>query len=175
MSYQFELKYKVGDVVKVRGDLVVGKRYGLESSVYFTLEMKKYKGGLMKISKINAYNKKDGILLCDHNGEDTGYTWTLDMLEKDVDSFSLKSLLTNGTFGVTNFNEKFVVVDDKLVFQTCGHEYIDEFDEHLDCGTYKIEGLAKDCISFEDLEESIVCYDILECCKQLMQKPKEKK
>lgn len=65
------MKYKVGDLVRVRSDLVVDGRYG---SCRFAHEMAKFKGKVVTIAsvleKLNNYRIEEG-----------GFYWTDEMLE----------------------------------------------------------------------------------------------
>jgi len=62
------MKYKVGDKVRVRGDLEAGGRYGDD---VFTWEMEKYKGKIAKIAKETCVG---------YELEDFMYNWTFEML-----------------------------------------------------------------------------------------------
>ena len=64
-------KYKVGDKVKVREDLVVGEKYDNE---YFVSAMLEFKGKEVTISIVYDYNKGYRI-------EERGFTWTDEMIE----------------------------------------------------------------------------------------------
>ena len=67
------MKYKVGDKVRVRNDLVFGKKYG---KCTFVVGMDKYSGKIMTIGDIN--------LGCYNFIEDTGrWCWTDEMLETE--------------------------------------------------------------------------------------------
>lgn len=65
------MKYKIGDKVKVREDLIVGEYYNEEM---FVKEMEKYCGKVLTISKIvpprYAYRVKE-----------VGWNWTNEMFE----------------------------------------------------------------------------------------------
>lgn len=65
------MKYKIGDVVKVRNDLQVGKKYG---TCRVTEGMLKYRG----TTHIIEYIDPDGDLCLDDN---TPYVWNKDMVE----------------------------------------------------------------------------------------------
>lgn len=68
------MKYKVGDKVRIRKDLEVGKLYG---SCFFEEEMQNLAG---KIARITEVNKRDYcIASCD-------YYWTDEMFENDEDT-----------------------------------------------------------------------------------------
>jgi hypothetical protein len=68
------MKYKVGDKVRVKRDLVVGEYYGADK---FIAEMEKWKGKICTIRKIVSESDKDY-----HFEEDIdGWYWTDEMLE----------------------------------------------------------------------------------------------
>ena len=67
------MKFKVRDKVKVREDLVVGKRYDGWS---FVEQMKEYKGRIVTIAKINEFNYSYDIV--EDNGD---CAWNDEMLE----------------------------------------------------------------------------------------------
>lgn len=68
------MKYKVGDKVRVRDDLVVDKRYGNKGDVWFREDMARYKGREVTISMVGRdfYRIKGDIFY---------WTWTEDMFE----------------------------------------------------------------------------------------------
>lgn len=74
------MKYKVGDKVKVRKDLVVGKRYG-EDRVLINANMEKYFGKIMTVDKITETGK---YMLKDVSH----WVWTDEMLE-DVENITI--------------------------------------------------------------------------------------
>ena len=65
------MKYKVGDKVKVRSDLEVGKYYG---SDFFADDMKKYRGKIVTIAAIASNNRY-------YTKEGNRYYWTDEMFE----------------------------------------------------------------------------------------------
>lgn len=69
------MKYKVGDKVRVRKDLVADKRYG---NHFFVSDMKPYIGKTMTIDSITIY----GYRLKEDKG---GWYWTDEMLEDAED------------------------------------------------------------------------------------------
>ena len=64
-------KYKVGDKVKIREDLIVGKRYGSE---IFVDDMAEFKGKEVTIKSVYNYSEEYRI-------EELGFTWTDKMIE----------------------------------------------------------------------------------------------
>lgn len=82
-----ELKYKVGQYVRVKTDLIDGKRYPMESNpdrkILFVDGMKKFMGKVMKIKYADSEYALEG---------DLGYDWSDGMLEP-VDGVSFTSLL----------------------------------------------------------------------------------
>lgn len=73
---------KVGDKVKIRGDLEVGKKFG---ECDFVQEMKKYREKLAKIEFVC-----DRFVLLDIDNQE--FAWTKDMLEKIEVNNNMKKL-----------------------------------------------------------------------------------
>ena len=74
------MKYKVGDKVKVREDLKVGKRYNMadkSADDIFTIDMSKFKGQVVIISKIKA----GGTYEIDVDKNYVKYAWVDEMFE----------------------------------------------------------------------------------------------
>lgn len=94
------MKYKVGDKVKVREDLEVGKEY---NDCTFIIDMEKYKGKTATI--IYCYEDSYDIDIDDGN-----WFWTDDMLEDVVESESK--------------DEK--TVDIGYYLEYCGHRVIED-------------------------------------------------
>ena len=85
------MKYKIGDRVKIREDLIVNEYYG---KIDFIKDMKKYLGEESVICAIDYKNGREfGYLLKDCDL----YTWTDEMLEPiveyDEEKTSLKKAL----------------------------------------------------------------------------------
>lgn len=104
------MKYKVGDKVKIREDLVVDETYGEDS---FTEEMEQYKGKTATITDV--YWGKYEIDI-----DDGSWCWTDEMLE------DLNSALDE---------EKAQTVDVGYYLEYCGHKviknvYIDGYDDN---------------------------------------------
>lgn len=82
-----ETRYKVGQYVRIKTDLVDGKRYPMENNpdrkILFVDGMKKFMGKVMKVKYADS-----GYAL--ENGQ--GYAWSDGMLEP-VDGVSFTSLL----------------------------------------------------------------------------------
>ena len=94
------MKYKVGDRVKIREDLIVGNEYGADD---FAEEMELYKGGIATITDI--YNNKYFI-----DVDDGEWHWTDEMFEDNVNS--------------TLDEEKAQTVDIGYHLEYCGHRVI---------------------------------------------------
>lgn len=73
------MKYKVGDKVKIREDLIVGNTYGADS---FADEMEQYKGKTATITYICG-NRYDIDL------DDGDWYWTDEMFEDDVEKANI--------------------------------------------------------------------------------------
>ena len=100
------MKYKVGDKVRVREDLVVDEAYGDDT---FISEMKRYLGKTMTVSKIfrgSKYKLKEDIYR---------YNWTDEMLE-DVEGINI----------IVDGNKVIAKKDGKVGIAKCSPE--DEFD-----------------------------------------------
>ena len=106
------MKYKVGDKVKIREDLIVGNDYGSDG---FVEEMEQYKGKTATIT--GAFMSKYDIDI-----DDGDWSWTDEMLEDDfVDS--------------TLDEEKAKTVDIGYYLEYCGNRviknvYIDGYDDN---------------------------------------------
>lgn len=103
------MKYKVGDKVKIREDLIVDNEYGSDS---FAEEMKQYKGKTATIT--DTYMSKYEIDI-----DDGDWCWTDEMLEDCVNS--------------ALDEEKAQTVDIGYYLEYCGHKviknvYIDGYD-----------------------------------------------
>lgn len=122
-----DMKYKVGDKVKVRSDLVVEeKRYYMEHDPsvgdVVNARMKSLAGKVVTISGITSYEK--------YCIEEMGYNWTDEMFEGYAEIFNGKEFhLEAGMFGVMSDGDKFVVSQAKngelyLVYQNGGWDNI---------------------------------------------------
>jgi hypothetical protein len=118
------MKYKVGDKVKIREDLIVDNDYGSDG---FTEEMEQYKGKTATITDI-YWDKYDIDI------DDGDWSWTDEMLEDCVDSAD--SALDE---------EKAKIVDVGFCLEYCGHRviknvYIDGYDDNDTLYCTDIEG-----------------------------------
>lgn len=109
-----KMKYKVGDKVKIREDLIVDNVYGSDS---FTEEMERYKGKTATIADI--YMDKYEIDI-----DDGSWCWTDEMIECLV--YSADSTLDE---------EKAQTVDIGYHLEYCGHRviknvYINGYDDN---------------------------------------------
>lgn len=100
------MKYKIGDKVKVREDLVVHKSYGIQD---FVNDMKKFKGKLVTISDITCEAKNEYHIKEDREE----YFWTAEMFETvaENDPVNHPSHYTTGKIEVCDF-----IVDKGLNF-----------------------------------------------------------
>lgn len=98
------MKYKVGDKVKVRNDLVVGKTYGYD--VIFTDDMARYKGQVTTISRVgnDFYKIKDDIYY---------WSWVDEMFEDVSDDENNTTIDGRGN-----------AVDVGYYLKFCGHRVI---------------------------------------------------
>lgn len=106
------MKYKVGDKVRVRDDLVIDNDYG-DSYVSFTSDMAYYKGQVVTISEVGDYFYKIK--------EDSLYNWSwvdemFEDVSDDIKSSEItvknlldKTLLELGGFIVSIVNSRFEV------------------------------------------------------------------
>lgn len=88
------MKFKVGDKVRVRKDLIAGKCYG-EDYLSFVDDMEKYKGKQFEIIKTSG---------CDYKLDNSNYYFNDDMLEPAFTTQDLKVgdriTLRNGSSGI---------------------------------------------------------------------------
>lgn len=90
------MRFKVGDKVRVRKDLIVGKCYG-KDDLLFVDDIKKYKGKQFEIIKTSG---------CDYKLDNSNYYFNDDMLEPAFTTQDLKVgdriTLRNGVSGIWN-------------------------------------------------------------------------
>lgn len=143
------MKYKVGDIVRIRKNLVSGRIY---NGIYITINREPYFGKIAKIKSI----EHDSIELYYLDIDNEEYKWTDDMLESVEEKFTPKNLKT-GMFGITNDGEKFVVVNNYLVFQKGISLSIKNLDENLEhiYKNIRIESVYSNMLEFNDLND---CY-----------------
>lgn len=96
------MKYKVGDKVKIREDLIVNTDYGVDT---FEPEMAEFKGQVATIVKV----KKDTYAI---NLDTYAWNWTDEMFENEIDVTKLKD----------DANEQTVDIGYNLKY--CGHRVI---------------------------------------------------
>lgn len=75
------MKFKVGDKVRVRKDLIAGKHYG-KDNLSFVYDMEKYKGKQFEIIKTSS---------CDYKLDNSNYYFNDDMLEPVFTKQDLKA------------------------------------------------------------------------------------
>jgi hypothetical protein len=127
------MKYKVGDKVRVRSDLVVNKTYG-DNNVYFRSGMTYYEGRMVTISEVEDYFYKIK--------EDSPYNWSW------VDEM-LEDIVENKKYKV---GDKVKIREDLVVDEVYGEmDYISDMD--------KWKGKIV-TISFADNDNN--CYEIAE-------------
>lgn len=73
------MRYKIGDKVRVREDLVVNKSYGIDT---FVDNMEKFKGKVVTISEITSRTKEEYHIKEDREK----YFWTAEMFETDAEN-----------------------------------------------------------------------------------------
>lgn len=153
--------YEVGDKVHIKSNLTTGDdKYG----VYVTQNMVKASGKIATVvgarldydrdsdfGAYGAYNLKiDGVKV-----DFSEYTWTDDEFDSDetVLKFTPNDLET-GMFGETDDGDRFVVVNDTLVFKNGSYQPISDFDDDLCSGFYYITKVKTDCKSFMQYNSS---------------------
>ena len=87
------MKYKVGDKVRVREDLIVDKEYGNES---FVIGMKGMRGKVATIDEVC-----EGVEI--YRIKESGYNWTEEMFEENGDKPSLKGKIVEVAAGYTYY------------------------------------------------------------------------
>ena len=128
------MKYRVGDKVKVREDLVVEKSYG---NHFFVLDMKPYIGKTMTIDSITIYGYK-------FKEDKDGWYWTDEMLE-DAESISI----------FVKGNKVIAKKDGKVGIAKCSPE--DEFDIFTGA-KLAIDRLEEKCKPYGWLKEGMSYY-----------------
>ena len=99
------MKYKVGDRVRIRTDLITNTLY---SEYYFVKEMDRYKGKVANIICVDLYYYRIDI----DNGK---YVWTDDMLEFLTEEYKVGYMIKiiDAGYGAKGCNGKIGVVTDK--------------------------------------------------------------
>lgn len=97
------MKYKVGDKVRVREDLIVDAMYG-DENVYFRSDMACYKGQIVTISRVGDYFYKI-------EEDPFYYSWTDEMFE-DVSDDENKARTVNVADNPKAFHDVFVEMID---------------------------------------------------------------
>lgn len=99
------MKYKVGDKVRIRPDLKIGKTY--ISLWRLAIHAHKFLGQTGHISSVTD----DELYMLDFTG---GLEWPEEALE--LVKITINDLKT-GMFGITNIGNKFMILNDVMVFQ----------------------------------------------------------
>jgi hypothetical protein len=103
------MKYKVGDKVRVRNDLVVNKTYG--DGVWFRSDMARYKGQVVTISKVED---------CFYNIKEDRCCWSwIDEMFEDVPENNVREI-------------KARTVDVGYCLKFCGHRVIENVYQGVD-------------------------------------------
>jgi hypothetical protein len=150
------MKFKVGDKVRVKMDLITKKNY---NGVIFSEEMKKFKGLKFYIRSTVVYgNTLNGI---------ERYFFTDDMLElveqptKDPSKFTKADLKTKMVVEVKDGN-RYLVVDDTLVRYE-GYNPLNVYNDDLTCDTDSVSiekvfryvsDIDVDCVSLKNMLSS---------------------
>lgn len=115
-SKMVETKYKAGDKVIVREDLVVNRLYGIDE---FVSSMEKFKGKTVTISRVTAkgeYNLEE---------DKYGFFWTDEMFA-GLSKVSPKQLLQSGDVVVNREGNSYLVIvkdDETILMNSNGHSY----------------------------------------------------
>ena len=129
------MKYKVGDKVRVRNDLVVNEKYGNDT---FIVGMESYSGKTLTVSEITPKNKyKLKEVVCYFN-------WTDEMFEGVEDI----NIIVNG-------NKVIAKKGDKVGIARCSPE--DEFDIFTGA-RLALDRLEKKCKPYDWLKEGVRYY-----------------
>lgn len=94
------MNFKVGDLVRVRDDLIVGESYGNDS---FTDLMQEYEGKLYYIDSVDEYERVYKLRNC------PDWVWTDRMLECATPDDCIKLFLEENKDIFKNFNVSFTV------------------------------------------------------------------
>ena len=147
------MKYKVGDKVKIREDLVVDNVYGVDS---FVDEMKKYKGRTAIITGVS-----DRYQIDINNGE---WFWTDEMFEDDTEDDN--TAITNTTMTVEDLLNKTDVEKGGLIITvyypnayfeaTIGHNKINRNSELYKRFIKAYGDMIVDEVSFDIRSENMV-------------------
>ena len=110
------MKYKVGDKVKIKKDLIINEKYGLQYFVDamwgmrgMTLTIDKYDGNSYRMKEI-GYNWTDEMIegLAEENIDGELLNFALEKLDKTKDELKLEYEIKNG-------NDKFKLAYDKIL------------------------------------------------------------
>ena len=128
--------FSIGDKVRIREDLEVRRGYGFPVEVVFTASMARFRGREARVLSRTA----SGLITLDIDGR--FHFWSEDMLE--TVEVSSTGLLQTGIFGILNTGDKFVVVNDTLVFQDGHFGLLEHYDNRdMQHGSLCIESLYK--------------------------------
>lgn len=142
------MKYEVGDVIKIKEDLLsLVDNEGCINGCYVSTGMLDYQGITTSIVNVRE-NDKYKILI------DSAYWfWDSEMFEPVKLSFKPDKFET-GMFGEMNDGDRFVVVNDILVFKDGSYQPIADFDNNLTSGHYKVMKVKTGCDSFMQYNDS---------------------
>lgn len=114
------MKFKVGDKVRVRGDLVLNHTYG---NYFFVSIMEKFKGKIVTIISVcnNRYEIEE---------DNKRYYWTDEMLEPNVVNFT-KADLKDGMVVEYQNGDRRMVLGDKLIADF-GFAFLSSFTDTLE-------------------------------------------
>jgi hypothetical protein len=117
------MKYKVGDKVRVRSDLVINKRYG--DGVLFRSDMTRYEGQVVTISRVG-----DDFYKIEEDSDSFDWSWTDEMFEK---SDYYKNMTVADLLNKTDVTAGGLIISiyypSALFEVTIGHNYIDRNQE----------------------------------------------
>lgn len=137
------MKFKIGDVVELKDNLIVGQMY---DGITFLEEMQEYVGKPTTVAQSDSQDCKLYLLDID-NGR---FYYGEKMLESCQDKkHSYKDLLRTGIFGETNDGEVFVVVGNTLVYQNGEYDRVNSLNDELHFRSCRyICRLVENCNSF---------------------------
>lgn len=90
---------------------------------------------------------------------------------------TVKEMCKTGVFGIMSDGDKFVVVNDIIVYSNGNFDQLGNMSEDGNYSFYKVEKLVKNCNSFQELDhltEKDIIFDRSKCVEMTLAEVREK-